>query len=82
MFLSNRDIRWAIDCRLFIFDPRPESFRTGYDETSVDLHLDEVKEAKVWDIERFAREQADRGDKAGTPPGTVRLRTVQRAIPD
>jgi hypothetical protein len=46
-FQSNRDIRWAIDCRQFIADPRPEDFASGYDETSIDLHLDEVKEAKV-----------------------------------
>jgi deoxycytidine triphosphate deaminase len=63
MFQSNRDIRWAIDCRQFIADPRPEEFASGYDETSIDLHLDEVKEAKVWDIEAFAQHQRRSGGR-------------------
>lgn len=47
MFLSNRDIRWAIERRKLIVDPRPEEFNVGYDETSIDLHLDRVEQAQM-----------------------------------
>ncbi len=63
MFLSNRDIHWAIDCQQLVVDPRPETFGVGYDETSIDLHLDEVKEAQVWDVEAFAKQQAKSGGR-------------------
>jgi dCTP deaminase len=63
MFLSNRDIRWAIDCQQLIVEPRPEESGLGYDETSIDLHLDEVQEARIWDVESFARKQAESGAK-------------------
>jgi dCTP deaminase len=53
MYLSNRDIRWAIESGNLIVDPRPEHFNAGYDETSIDLHLDKVEEAKVWNISLF-----------------------------
>src|SRR5437764_7614332 len=56
MFQSNRDIRWAIECERLLVDPRPEHWQAGYDETSIDLHLDGVEEAKVWDVERFTRD--------------------------
>jgi dCTP deaminase len=50
MFLSNRDIRWAIQQGLLIFDPPPNEVTQGYDEVSVDLHLDDTdKGARVWD---------------------------------
>jgi dCTP deaminase len=58
MFLSNRDIHWAIECGQFVVDPRPEALGLGYDETSIDLHLDEVKEAKIWNVEAFVKEQS------------------------
>jgi dCTP deaminase len=61
MYLSNRDIKWAIDCGKLIVTPRPEEFGAGYDETSIDLHLDAVDQAKIWDSEALARSEADRG---------------------
>src|SRR5436305_6238571 len=63
MFQSNRDIRWAILCQQLIVEPPPEQFGAGYDETSIDLHLVDVREAKVWDVSAFARDQAGRGAK-------------------
>jgi dCTP deaminase len=63
MFLSNRDILWAIDCKQLVFEPRPETFGAGYDETSIDLHLDTVEEAKVWDVARFTQKGAESGSK-------------------
>lgn len=65
MFLSNRDIRWAVDNQRLICTPRPEEMGLGYDETSIDLHLDHVKEAFVWDIEAFTDSEEARG--SGSP---------------
>jgi dCTP deaminase len=61
MFLSNRDIKWAIDCGKLIVRPRPEDLGCGYDETSIDLHLDAVKEAKIWDNAALVRNLAKHG---------------------
>jgi dCTP deaminase len=60
MYLSNRDIKWAIECGYLIVQPPPEEMGKGYDETSIDLHLDEVKEAKIWDLEALRRAEAGR----------------------
>jgi deoxycytidine triphosphate deaminase len=57
MFLPNRDIQWAIECGYLIVNPRPEQFGCGYDEPSIDLHLDKVQEANVWDVKRFTQDQ-------------------------
>lgn len=55
MFLSDRDLRWAIECGKLIFTPAPDKI----DPTSIDLHLDRIEQAKIWDIEGFAaREQS------------------------
>jgi len=48
MFLSDRDIKYAIESKNLIVIPPPDPF--GYDENSIDLHLAEVELAKVWDI--------------------------------
>src|SRR4051794_12474322 len=54
MYLSGRDIKWAIECGKLIVDPPPEHFRAGYDETSIDLHLDSIEQgARIWDIEAY-----------------------------
>lgn len=64
MFLSNRDIKWAIECGKLIVDPPPEHFNAGYDETSIDLHLDAIeKGARVWDIESYARQRSEHGSR-------------------
>lgn len=59
MYLSNVDIRRAIDEGRLIIDPPPVSI----DPTSVDLHLDAVSEAKVWDIEKYVNKKGDQGDE-------------------
>jgi dCTP deaminase len=63
MFQSNRDIHWAITCKQFLAEPPPEHFGGGYDETSIDLHLDDAKEAKIWDIQAFAQHQKRAGGR-------------------
>jgi hypothetical protein len=47
MFLSGRDIKWAIDCGKLIVAPRPEELQCGYDETSIDLHLGPIETARI-----------------------------------
>src|SRR5437763_1663481 len=59
MYLSDRDLRWAIECGKLIVDPRPEKI----DPSSIDLHLDSVDEARVWDIEKYNRDRQAGGEK-------------------
>jgi deoxycytidine triphosphate deaminase len=61
MFYSNRDIKWAIECGKLIVNPPPEHFEAGYDETSVDLHLDTLEHARVWDIRSYRESVSGRG---------------------
>src|SRR5262249_38516579 len=60
MYLSNRDLRWAIECGRLIVDPLPSQI----DPTSIDLHLDSVDQAKVWDIERYRQDNAAAGHRS------------------
>ncbi len=59
MFLSDRDLRWAIETGRLIVEPKPES----YDSTSLDLHLDAIDQAKVWDLEKIAQHNQTHGLK-------------------
>jgi dCTP deaminase len=59
MYLSDRDLRWAIEQGNLIVDPRPDKI----DPTSIDLHLDSIGHAKVWDIESYNSEVAVHGLK-------------------
>jgi dCTP deaminase len=61
MYLSNRDIRWAIECGQLIVKPTPQELAEGYDESSIDLHLDKVKEAQIWDIPALKDAEDARG---------------------
>ena len=57
MFLSDRDLLWAIKTGRLSVTPRPETI----DATSIDLHLGKVDDAKIWDIEQFASDQRASG---------------------
>src|SRR5947209_3724871 len=61
MYLSNRDIKWAIEYKRLIVIPPPDEKVDGYDVTSIDLHLGPVSEAKIWDIEAFKAEVGSAG---------------------
>ncbi len=79
MYLSNRDIKWAIECGKLIVDPPPEHFTAGYDETSIDLHLNSIDQgARVWDIETYNADLQNvvlgRGTARGSP-NEIRLGT-------
>jgi hypothetical protein len=65
MFLSSRDIKWAIECGHLIVDPSPEQSGEGYDETSINLHLDHIREAQVWNLD--ALKAAERARAEGEP---------------
>jgi deoxycytidine triphosphate deaminase len=56
VYLSDRDIQWAIDKGTLILRPPSK-----VDPTSIDLHLDSVEEAKVWDTEKLRRTLANPG---------------------
>ena len=58
MFLSDVDLRRAIERGHLIVNPPPDK---EIGKTSIDLYLDSVEEAKVWDIERYAKDNNIRG---------------------
>lgn len=57
MYLSDRDLEYAINCGKLVFDPRPDKI----DATSIDLHLDDISEAKIWNIQKFQAHEASAG---------------------
>lgn len=58
MFLSDRDIKWAIENGdLIVRGDKPK-----IDPTSIDLRLDRADEAKVWDIEKHKGEHEIEGN--------------------
>src|SRR5438270_821679 len=57
MYLSDRDLEFAVRTGQLIVDPAPAE----YDTTSIDLYLDSVEKARVWDVKAFEREQEGRG---------------------
>jgi dCTP deaminase len=57
MYLSDRDLRFALNTNQLIVDPPPMEI----DTTSIDLHLDAIEAAKVWDVRSFNQQQEDAG---------------------
>ncbi|MBY0228172.1 MAG: hypothetical protein K2W96_02710 [Gemmataceae bacterium] len=60
MYLSNRDIAWAIECGKLIVEPPPDPVKDGFDQTGIDLHLGRIDTAKVWDIEAYRKAATSR----------------------
>lgn len=58
MYLSDVDLRQAVQDGDLIVEPLPTE---EIGPTSIDLHLDSIEEAKVWDCERFARHNKELG---------------------
>ena len=52
MYLSDGDLQAAIESGRLIVEPQPSPETIG--STSIDLHLDSVDQAKIWDIEKLA----------------------------
>ncbi len=65
MFLSDRELKTAIASGALIVDPPPEKI----DSNSIDLHLDKLEQAKIWDIESFRKDN----EISGHPPTELRL---------
>ena len=57
MFLVDRDLRFALATGQLIVDPLPEEI----DTTGIDVHLDKVDEARVWDTAAYATQQSEAG---------------------
>ena len=75
MYLSSRDIKWAIQCGKLIVDPPPERLvpAKGYDETSIDLHLGHVDKALVWDLDALSRSDRALGRQTDGSPPSINL---------
>ena len=56
MYLSDRDLDWAIRTGQLVVEPPPT-----FDPASIDLRLDHVDRAQVWDIAEFATDQSANG---------------------
>jgi len=52
VYLSDRDLAWAIETGRLIVRPLPETI----DATSIDLHLSRIEDAKIWNIDKFTKE--------------------------
>jgi deoxycytidine triphosphate deaminase len=57
VYLSDRDLQWAIQTGRLIIEPKPQAI----DPTSIDLHLDSVEEARIWDIQSYQTHNEDAG---------------------
>jgi dCTP deaminase len=60
MFLSDRDLDLALQVKQLLVNPPP----TEIDTSSIDLHLDDISEARIWNIHAYAAQQKE----AGHPP--------------
>jgi dCTP deaminase len=59
MYLTDRDLKHAVARGHLIVDPAP----LEYDTTGIDLHLDHIEEARVWDHSSFEKAQSDSGNR-------------------
>jgi deoxycytidine triphosphate deaminase len=53
LYLSDRDLAWAIAKGDLLVKDKPSSPPPKIDPTSIDLHLDAVEQAKIWDVSKF-----------------------------
>jgi len=75
MYLSDRDLRRAVESGRLIVAPPPGE----YDTTSIDLHLDRVEEARIWDVEAFRTDQLAAGLPARLRVGGLKIRELSKA---
>jgi len=71
MYLSDRDLKYAIETGRLIVNPAPEE----YDTTSIDLHLDEITQAKVWNIDAYVTSQQSSGSPTWVRTGKYNFRS-------
>ncbi len=75
MYLSDRDLQWAIERNLLVVQPPDGIPLPKVDPTSIDLRLDNVSEAKIWDVEAFKKNH----DMTGIGEAELRLGTFKFA---
>jgi len=82
MYLSDRDLEFAVRTGQLIVDPAPAE----YDTTSIDLHLDKIDEAKIWDQDAFSKQQKASGNDARIRVGRFDYETFahqfHKPVPD
>lgn len=76
MYLSDRDLRKSIEEGSLIVQPPEGIAAAKIDPTSIDLRLDHVDEAKIWDIGALKR----RNEMAGFNEPLVRLGTFKYGV--
>lgn len=74
MYLSDRDLKFAVETGQLIVTPPP----TEFDTTSIDLHLDNVDQAKIWNVEEFKRRQENSGSDPWLRVGKYKFRTFSK----
>jgi len=74
MYLSDRDARWAIERKLLIVESPPGDGPPRIDPSSIDLRLDRVDEAKVWDIDSYTEHVGVGGGEAILHVGSERYK--------
>jgi dCTP deaminase len=74
MFLSDRDLEFAVKTKQLIVSPPP----TEYDTTSIDLHLDRIETAKVWNVAAFEDQQKTSGSDPWLRVGGFRHETFAK----
>jgi deoxycytidine triphosphate deaminase len=60
MYLSDRDLKWALECGLLTVEPYPKKI----DPTSIDLHLGSIEKVRIWDRKKFTEDQRATGQPA------------------
>lgn len=69
MYLSDRDLQWALERKTLIVQPPEGESPAKVDPTSIDLRLDKADEAKIWDLAALERSH----NKTGIKEGELRL---------
>lgn len=74
MYLSDRDAKWAIERKLLIVESPVGSPPPKIDPSSIDLRLDRIEEAKIWDVKKYARQVSVGGGDAVLHVGSERYK--------
>jgi len=72
VYLSDVDLRQAVQCGDLIVEPLPDE---EIGATSIDLHLDSIEQAQVWDFEALAKHNKD----LGHPPKELHIARMNYA---
>jgi deoxycytidine triphosphate deaminase len=72
VYLSDVDLRQAVLCGDLIVEPLPDQ---EIGATSIDLHLDSIEQAQVWNLEALAKHNKD----LGHPPNELHVARMNYA---